>query len=59
MQAIMGLQGDPEIQAALADPALVRLILSGDLEALRADPRFQRLMGHPGIQGILDRATAP
>lgn len=57
MQAIMALQADPEIRAALADPALVQLILSGNVEALGADPRFKRLMEHPAIQAIVGGMT--
>jgi hypothetical protein len=57
LKAIMTLQNDPEIRAALADPAFAQLILSGNVEALSADPRFQRLMEHPGIKGIVGRTT--
>lgn len=59
LQAIMSLQNDPEIRAALADPAFAQLILSGNVEALSADPRFQRLMEHPEIKGILGRVQGP
>ena len=53
MDSITRLQNDPGITAALADPEFARLILSGDLETLRNDPRFQRLLENPAIQAIV------
>lgn len=53
MEQVTALQQDPEVQQILADPALTRMILSGDLEHLRADPRFQRLMDNPAIQSLM------
>jgi hypothetical protein len=51
--AVTALQGDPELRAALADPAFTQLILSGNLTALGTDPRFLRLMANPAILAIL------
>jgi hypothetical protein len=51
--AITALQSDPELQAALADPAFTQLVLSGNMTALGTDPRFLRLMANPAIQAIL------
>jgi hypothetical protein len=59
LKAIMSLQDDPQIRAALADPGFAQLILSGNVAALRSDPRFQKLMEHPGIKGILGRVQGP
>ncbi len=59
MQAILSLQENPEIRAALADPAFTRLIMSGDLATLSADPRFLRIMADPAIQGIVGRLQTP
>jgi hypothetical protein len=53
--AITALQSDPELQAALADPAFTQLILSGNVVALSSDPRFLRLMANPAIQSLLGR----
>ncbi len=53
MDAITRLQSDPGIQAALADPQFMGLIMSGNVEALRADPRLQRLLENPAIQSIV------
>lgn len=59
MGMIMGLQNDPELTAALTDPALLKAILGGDPEALRNDPRIQRLMEHPSIRAIIERVGEP
>ncbi len=56
MESITRLQSDPAIQTALADPEFTRLILSGNLEALRANPRFQGLMENPAIRAIVGQA---
>ncbi|MCG6896014.1 MAG: hypothetical protein LJE61_10515 [Thiocapsa sp.] len=58
LSSVTALQGDPELHAALSDPELVRLVVSGDLEALRSDPRFLRLMEHPAIQAIVGHLIA-
>lgn len=57
MGAVSALQGDPDLQAALADPAFVQLVLTGNLTALSADPRFLRLMSNPAVQAILSQAA--
>ena len=56
MEAINRLQSDPEVQSVLSDPELVRRIMAGDLEAVRADPRFQKLLENPAIQAIVSQA---
>lgn len=56
MEAIARLQSDPAVRTALADPQFTRLILSGDLETLRTNPRFQGLMENPAIQAIVGQA---
>ena len=53
MEAITRLQNDPAITSALSDPEFTRLIMSGDIETLRTDPRFQRLLENPAIQAIV------
>jgi hypothetical protein len=55
MAAVLSLQSDPEIQAALSDPTFTRMILSGNIEALRTDQRFLRLMELPAIRAILGK----
>ena len=58
MSAITALQDDPELRAALADPAFTQLILSGNVAALGADPRFLRLMANPAILSLLGQVSA-
>lgn len=53
--AVTALQGNPEIQAVLADPAFTGLILSGNVAALGADPRFLQLMADPAVQALIGR----
>jgi hypothetical protein len=57
MQQIMALQNDPEIKSALADPDFTRMVLAGDLEKLRSDSRFQRLLEHPALQAIMGQVA--
>jgi hypothetical protein len=54
IKMITALQKDPDVQAALADPEFMQLITSGNLGALQANPRFQRLMNHPSLRAIRD-----
>jgi hypothetical protein len=57
MASITALQTDPDLQAALADPDFARRVLAGDIESLRADPRFMRLLEHPAIQAIVGQLS--
>lgn len=57
MAAIQSLQSDPDLQAALADPAFARAVLGGDIETLQQDPRFLKLMEHPTVRGIIGEMT--
>jgi|GEM_PF-774630 len=58
MQMIVGLQDDPVLKRAMADPDLMGLISSGDLDAIREHPSFRELMNHPGIRAIVERVQA-
>jgi hypothetical protein len=55
--AIMSLQQDPEIRAALANPGFAQLVLSGNVQAIQNDPRFQRLLQNPAIQSIVKQVA--
>jgi hypothetical protein len=55
MQMIVGLRNDPALQRAMADPELMTLISSGNIDALRQHPSFLELMSHPGIRGIVEQ----
>ena len=59
MQLVTALMSDPEIQAAMKDPEFMRLILSGDVAALKDDPRILKLMGNPSIQAIIGKMQPP
>lgn len=59
MESIIALQGDPDLQRAIADPELIGLITSGNVEALRNHEGFGRLMQHPGIRAIIEQLTGP
>lgn len=55
MQLVTAMMSDPEIQAAIKDPEFMRLILSGDVDALKNDPRILRLMANPSMQAIIGK----
>jgi hypothetical protein len=55
MQMVTTLMADPEIQAAIKDPELMRLIMSGDMNSLQNDPRILRLMTNPSMQAIIGK----
>ncbi|MGB5833917.1 MAG: hypothetical protein WBG92_18285 [Thiohalocapsa sp.] len=55
MQMIMGLQNDPALQRAVADPELMGLISAGDIDAIRDNPSVRGLMSHPGIRAIIEQ----
>jgi len=55
MQLVTALMSDPQIQTAIKDPEFMRLILSGDVTALKDDPRMLKLMGNPSIQAIIGK----
>ncbi len=55
LQSVSAMMSDPEIQRVLNDQEFVQLIMSGDLEALKDDPRIHRLMNNPSMQAIMGR----
>ena len=58
VEMIMSLQSDPTLQAALNDPIFMHLIMSGDLEALKRNPRFLELLDNPSIQAVVSAVRA-
>lgn len=52
---VMSLQDDPQMQAILNDPALMRAVQSGDLGALMNDPRIQALESNPTVRGLVEQ----
>lgn len=55
MAIITALQNDPEMQAVLSDPAMVRAIQSMDIGALTNNPAFMRLLDNPRVREIQKR----
>lgn len=58
LEMITGLQSDPDLQAALNDPQFINLIMSGDLAALKKNPRFLEVLDNPSIQAIVRAVQA-
>ena len=52
MTLISGLQNDPDMQAILSDPKIMKAIQRGDYTALANNPKFQKLMKNPKIKRI-------
>jgi hypothetical protein len=57
MGAVGSLAGDPQFQAVLQDPELMRAVNSGDLEVLLANPRFMELLNKSSVQDIAGKVT--
>ncbi len=57
MQMVVELQSDPELQAAMNDPELMKLVMSGNYDALRSDPRILRLLSSPSMQAIIGKVS--
>lgn len=55
MSAILQLQNDPEVQAVLSDPALMRAVQRFDLDALSRNPKIQALMNNPRVRSIYEQ----
>ncbi len=55
MAIVQALQDDPDLQAELADPKIMAAIKAGDINTLKTDPRFMRLMDNPRVQEIAKR----
>lgn len=49
---ILSLQNDPDFQAILQDPEIMRAVSSGDINALLLNPKFLKLLENPAIQDI-------
>ncbi|MFH2136882.1 MAG: hypothetical protein ABII88_00050 [Candidatus Omnitrophota bacterium] len=52
MGQITELQNDPEFMAILNDPKIMSAVQSGDIEALKASPKFMRLLDNSAVQEI-------
>jgi PAS domain-containing protein len=52
MEQIRALQHDPEMQALLSNPDIIRAVQSGDYSVLVTNPAFLRLLNNPRVQEI-------
>jgi hypothetical protein len=53
LQSIMSLQSDPQIQAVLSDPAIVKAIQEGDYTSLLANPKIQALESNAKLKQLV------
>ena len=52
MEQIRALQNDPEMQALLSNPDVIRAVQSGDYSVLVTNPAFLRLLNNPRVKEI-------
>ncbi len=52
MSSIMQLQNDPDMQAVLSDPEVMRAVQSMDFNALQNNPKIKKLMNNPQMKSI-------
>ncbi|MGD0585591.1 MAG: DUF4124 domain-containing protein [Oryzomonas sp.] len=52
MELVRALQNDPQMQALLNDPAVLRAAQSGDFGALLNNPNVMKLLANPEVQEI-------
>jgi hypothetical protein len=55
MQSIMSLQSDPQIQAVLSDPAIVKAIQDGDYTSLLGNAKIQALENNEHVKQLLQQ----
>ena len=55
MQSIMSLQSDPQIQAILSDPAMVKAIQEGDYMSLLGNAKIQALESDEHLKQLLQQ----
>ncbi len=52
MALIGALKDDPEMQAVINDPQVLKAISAGDFSALMANPKFMELLNNPKVREI-------
>jgi hypothetical protein len=55
MQLILGMLNNPDLQAILNDPALVKAVQAGDISSLINNPAFMKLVDNPQVKEIQNR----
>ena len=53
MQSIMSLQSDPQIQAILSDPVIVKAIQDGDYASLLGNAKIQALENNEHLKQLI------
>lgn len=56
-QQVLSLQDDPQVKAILDDPATMRAVQSGDLNALMNDPKLRALLDNPTVRSLVDQQS--
>jgi hypothetical protein len=54
LTAVLGLQSEPEVIAALADPVVAKAIADGNYAALATNPKIVALMQNPKVRAIIE-----
>jgi len=57
MSLILSMQNDPDVQEVLSDPDIMNAVLSGDLDTLKSNPKFMKLINHPTIRVIRNKVV--
>jgi hypothetical protein len=55
MQSIMSLQSDPQIQAVVSDPAIMKAIQEGDFTSLLTNPKIQALENNEHVKQLVQQ----
>jgi hypothetical protein len=55
MQSIMSLQSDPQIQAVVSDPAIMKAIQEGDFTSLLSNPKIQALENNEHVKQLVQQ----
>lgn len=55
MTSILQLQSDPDMQAILSDPELMRAVQSFDIQTLQNHPKIKKLMNNSNVKSIQHR----
>lgn len=57
IQSIMSLQSDPQIQAILSDPAIMKAIQDGDYASLLGNPKIRALDGDEHLKQVIQEQS--
>ena len=57
MSMVKSLQSDPDFQAILQDPEVVKAVQASDIAALMANPKFMKLLNKQAVQQIKNKIS--